>query len=246
MKIKDLIKKFEDDDDDEEYHENIDPVLEQRRKEKFSAPFYNDEFEVVQEKIDAQQIDLQDEEVEHSIEEPTFTKIDSKEIKKPISKKPEEKEEKKAPAYRFSEVISPISGYNKTSTYKNNSTNRKTIVKKKYENSLVPVISPYYGNFDNEEIVETSSKLTNIKDVKVDDDIDSTKEIPTVEDNLRNISKLVSDEQDELKIIEERTGEFKLDINNKKDDTDKELIDEIDDNMTLDELMNLYEKKFKD
>ncbi|OUC51974.1 hypothetical protein B7939_03715 [Eggerthia catenaformis] len=63
----------------------------------------------------------------------------------------------------------------------------------------------------------------------------------SVENRLRNIASLTDESQDDLKIIEERTGKFKLDF--KKDNS---LIDEIDDNMSLDELMNLYEKKFKD
>ena len=60
---------------------------------------------------------------------------------------------------------------------------------------------------------------------------------------MRNIAHIVEEEQDQLKIIEERTGEFKLDFKNKDEDS---FIDEIDDSMSLDELMSLYEKKFKD
>ena len=69
-----------------------------------------------------------------------------------------------------------------------------------------------------------------------------TEEI-SVENNLRNIASIVKEEQDQLRIIEERTGEFKLDFTTKNDNT---FIDEIDDSMSLDELMSLYEKKFKD
>ena len=69
------------------------------------------------------------------------------------------------------------------------------------------------------------------------------KEEPSVEQNLRNIAKIVVEEQDQLKIIEERTGEFKLDLNKEDEDS---FIDEIEDSMSLDELMSLYEKKFKD
>ena len=61
--------------------------------------------------------------------------------------------------------------------------------------------------------------------------------------SIRNIANVVEEEQDQLKIIEERTGEFKLDFQNKDEDS---FIDEIDDSMSLDELMSLYEKKFKD
>ena len=53
-------------------------------------------------------------------------------------------------------------------------------------------------------------------------------------------------EQDQLKIIEERTGEFKLDFGTNDVEKQNSLIDEIDDDMSLDELMSLYEKKFKD
>ncbi|HAD23026.1 MAG TPA: hypothetical protein DCF47_02755 [Kandleria vitulina] len=64
----------------------------------------------------------------------------------------------------------------------------------------------------------------------------------SVENRLRNIASLTEETQDDLKIIEERTGKFKLDFKTEEDS----LIDEIDDNMSLDELMNLYEKKFKE
>ncbi|HAN57905.1 MAG TPA: hypothetical protein DCQ45_02835 [Erysipelotrichaceae bacterium] len=62
-----------------------------------------------------------------------------------------------------------------------------------------------------------------------------------VEDRLKNIASLTEQTEDDMKIIEERTGKFKLDFK-KEDDS---LINEVDDNMSLDELMNLYEKKFK-
>ncbi|MFQ9071485.1 MAG: hypothetical protein ACLR43_01045 [Faecalibacillus faecis] len=69
-------------------------------------------------------------------------------------------------------------------------------------------------------------------------------ESSTVEDNLRNIAKIVEEEQDQLKIIRSNR-EFKLDFGQKSEEQNS-LIDEIDDNMSLDELMSLYEKKFKD
>ena len=47
--------------------------------------------------------------------------------------------------------------------------------------------------------------------------------------------------QENLKIVEERTGKFKHDMEN-----EDSLIDEINDDMSYDELMNLYEKKFED
>ncbi|MFQ7173330.1 MAG: hypothetical protein ACLRQF_15430 [Thomasclavelia ramosa] len=68
--------------------------------------------------------------------------------------------------------------------------------------------------------------------------------MPTVEDNLRNIAKIVEEEQDQLKIIE-RTGEFKLDFGTNDVEKQNSLIDEIDDDMSLDELMSLYERSLK-
>ena len=136
---------------------------------------------------------------------------------------------------------------------------KKKAVKKakKKDNSLIQVISPYYGNFEEKEDSESEAVLTtveenentsdtsNLEDVNEEKIIDEEK-LPTVEDNLRNIAKIVEEEQDQLKIIEERTGEFKLDFGQKKSEEQNSLIDEIDDDMSLDELMSLYEKKFKD
>ena len=130
---------------------------------------------------------------------------------------------------------------------------------KKKDNSLVQVISPYYGNFEEKEETDSEAVLTAVEDSKdfqdetntdaektIEPEIVEEEKLPTVEDNLRNIAKIVEEEQDQLKIIEERTGEFKLDFGQKKSEEQNSLIDEIDDNMSLDELMSLYEKKFKD
>lgn len=66
-----------------------------------------------------------------------------------------------------------------------------------------------------------------------------------MEDNLRNIANIVKEEQDQLKIIEERTGEFKLDFGANKDEEKTTLIDEIDDNMSLDELMSYMKRSLR-
>ncbi|MFQ9974608.1 MAG: hypothetical protein ACLRVW_17180, partial [Coprobacillus cateniformis] len=89
----------------------------------------------------------------------------------------------------------------------------------------------FFGPADEQEEKEIEVKAKMVK------------EEPSVEQNLRNIAKIVEEEQDQLKIIEERTGEFKLDLNKEDEDS---FIDEIEDSMSLDELMSLYEKKFKD
>ena len=115
------------------------------------------------------------------------------------------------------------------------------------------------GNFEEKEETDSEAVLTAVEDSKdfqdetntdaektIEPEIVEEEKLPTVEDNLRNIAKIVEEEQDQLKIIEERTGEFKLDFGQKKSEEQNSLIDEIDDNMSLDELMSLYEKKFKD
>ena len=119
---------------------------------------------------------------------------------------------------------------------------KKNSVKKpkKKDNSLVQVISPYYGNFEEKEETDSEAVLTAVEDSKDFQDETNTDAEKTIE------PEIVEEEQDQLKIIEERTGEFKLDFGQKKSEEQNSLIDEIDDNMSLDELMSLYEKKFKD
>ena len=211
-----------DDEDKEEYFEAIDPVVEQRRKEKFSTPLiYDDEFET------------------------------QKEEKKPERKKVEEtpilpvEETPAKSGYQPLEVISPMRG----APASKNKVVEKPVSKpkkRKYEDQLVPVISPYFGMFNDEKEKEVEEEaVIQPVTIKSEAEVEETP-ITTVEENLRNIAKIVEEEQDQLKIIEERTGEFKLDFGSVKQEEPTSLIDEIDDNMSLDELMSLYEKKFTD
>ena len=196
---------FRDTQEEEKVYDTVDPVVEQRRKEKFSTPL------------------IYDEEV----------KVEEKKEVKPVKK--EIKKENKP--YEMSQIISPIGGLKKSKV--DESIRPKPVTKKvkkrKIEDQLVPVISPFYGPADLE--VEEKPEPQKIKKAKPE-----IKE-ETVEDNLRNIANIIEEEKDQLRIIEERTGEFKLDFSSQEKDT---LIDEIDDSMSLDELMSLYEKKFKD
>ena len=231
-----MFKKFfmKMEEEEEEVVHNVDPMIEQRRKEKFSAPLiYNDE-------------------PEEKVEE----------------KKPEVKPvvEKKAPpkvetTYKMSEIISPMSGVRKSEEPKKPvKTVSKPVVKKvkKESDALIPIISPFYGPSsyqEKEEPVKEAPKKVVKKEVKKEvekvvekpvetlKDVDLKTEDVAVQNNLRNIASIVKEEQDQLRIIEERTGEFKLDFSSKSENT---FIDEIDDSMSLDELMSLYEKKFKD
>ncbi len=198
----------------EEFFEPVDPVVERRRQEKFSAPLiYDEEFN------------------EKQIEEkkPKIKTIQVDDLPKPKS------------TYKMSEIISPMFGSSEKKSDKNETTKKTTVrTKRKKADQLVPVISPFYGMNDTEEVDEV---------VVVEEAINVKVESPKkeVEDNLRNIAKIIEEEKDQLRIIEERTGEFKLDFSNVATEDDKvSLIDEIEDDMSLDELMSLYEKKFTD
>ena len=243
-----MFKHFFKKSNDDDIFETVDPIVEQRRYEKFSKPLiYDEEFkkEEVTKKSEGQQVPKE---------------TTSKNVKK-VEKKVEKKEEPEVKKnYEMMDIISPMFGMHeeKKETVK---TVKKNSVKKpkKKDNSLVQVISPYYGNFEEKEETDSEAVLTAVEDSKdfqdetntdaektIEPEIVEEEKLPTVEDNLRNIAKIVEEEQDQLKIIEERTGEFKLDFGQKKSEEQNSLIDEIDDNMSLDELMSLYEKKFKD
>lgn len=243
-----MFKHFFKKSNDDDIFETVDPIVEQRRNEKFSKPLiYDEEFkkEKVTKKSEGQQVPKE---------------TTSKNVKK-VEKKVEKKEEPEIKKnYEMMDIISPMFGMHEekkeiVKTVKKNSVKKS----KKKDNSLIQVISPYYGNFE-EKVVEEESEailtsaneeteetIENIEESETTETVEDEEEkLPTVEDNLRNIANIVKEEQDQLKIIEERTGEFKLDFGANKDEEKTTLIDEIDDNMSLDELMSLYEKKFKD
>lgn len=271
MMFKNLLKKFDGDYDDDGYEETIDPVLEKRKQEKFSSTINLEDIEDEDDDEIGQPI-LRTEPVAEKKAPKDFFPAQEKPVAKP--KKPIVSPEPTRPAYVMSEVISPMTGIKKDPNAKPSKPKvKKPIRKKSSADSLVPVISPFYGNFDEKEVADVESEslieaapketldLTETKETKIKK-IKNTrmgrkkqetkpkekvkKDVPTVEDNLRNIAKIVEEEQDELKIIEERTGEFKLDFSEVNQKAEKTLIDEIDDDMSLDELMSLYEKKFKD
>lgn len=244
-----MFKKFFKRANDEDIFETVDPIVEQRRNEKFSKPLiYDEEFKKEQEankkKVEASKKEKAKEVPKKNIKQ-TAPKVEE-----PISKK----------GYEMIDIISPIFGMKEEKIETEKVTKKPSVKKsKKKDNSLIQVISPYYGNFE-EKVVEEESEailtsaneeteetIENIEESETTETVEDEEEkLPTVEDNLRNIANIVKEEQDQLKIIEERTGEFKLDFGANKDEEKTTLIDEIDDNMSLDELMSLYEKKFKD
>jgi len=242
--------------------ENVDPIVEQRRKEKFSEPLIYSEEDVTKEPE----------------EKPAPQKEKAKAKPSASTKKTYTNKFDNTSDYKLVDIISPMSGLVDAASSGDDGmapvTKKKRYRPKKDE--LVPVLSPFYGMGDLDETEETTEQEEEVKEsveeaveevvveeapkpkkrrtsrkkrekvvLEAPDDedkpVDSAKVIGSVEDRLRNIATISEQTQDDLKIIEERTGKFKL--NRKKDDS---LIDEIDDNMSLDELMNLYEKKFKD
>lgn len=196
---------------EKEEPQHVDPVIEQRRKEKFSEPMiYNEE------------------------KKPEEPKKEEKPAPKVVEKKKPKKQE-----YVMSQIISPMNGVQES---KEPAAQKKPVVKRKIkrrEDDVVPVLSPFYGN----QVLEEEKPVT--KKVKKAEKIvkkESSEVIDAVENRLKNLSTLTQESQEDLKIVEERTGKFKHDMESNEDP----LIDEINDDMSYDELMNLYEKKFED
>ena len=138
----------------------------------------------------------------------------------------------------MSQIISPMNGVQES---KNPVPQKKPTVKKKIkrrEDDVVPVLSPFYGAQGTEEEKPVVKKAKKVEKVVKKE---SSEVIDSVENRLKNLSTLTLESQEDLKIVEERTGKIKHDMEN-----EDPLIEEINDDMSYDELMNLYEKKFED
>ena len=186
---------------------HVDPVIEQRRKEKFSEPMIYNEEKKVEEKV-------------------------------PVVKKTVEPKKPKKQEYVMSQIISPMNGVQES---KNPAPQKKPVIKKKIkrrEDDVVPVLSPFYGAQGTEEEKTVVKKAKKVEKVVKKE---SSEVIDSVENRLKNLSTLTLESQEDLKIVEERTGKIKHDMEN-----EDPLIEEINDDMSYDELMNLYEKKFED
>jgi len=224
----------------------IDPILEERRKEKFNKPLILDD----------------DEKDMYEKEEPVQEEVKQPEPK-PLPKPKQAVKQERRSSYQMSQVISPIYGVQETKTEGISPVEQRSAkakVYKKQDDALIPVMSPFFGPEEEEEPAQPVEKAKKPKRMRKPKPVAAEEEpkkataddlkpvnnagasIETVEDRLRNIASLAEESQNDLKIVEERTGEFKLDLK-KKDDS---LIDAIDDNLSLEELMSLYEKKFKD
>jgi len=235
MALKDLLKRTMTTVSVDE--EPVDPIIEQRRKEKFSTPMiYGDELEESIEKV------------EKAIKKTTPTSQTAPVTNTTVTTKKTSPVRPVRPkydsGYQMSEVISPIYGRKeepKLSKEKNVAQPKKKVVSKPIEDQIVPIISPIYGTHkvvtEEKKVDEPAPKRTRRQQTK--------KEPETVTEDLRNIANIIQEEENQLKLVEKRTGEFQFDFSKMKSD-EPSLIDEIDDAMTLDELMSLYEKKFRE
>lgn len=268
--LKDWLFGTDDDEDNDDSDPYIDPIIEERKKDKAVKPYIYEEPK--EKKVESEP------KPQPAASAPktstTNVKATTTQMKKPAAKpkpvKPVEKKAEKKETYVMTQIISPMTGVSypeeEAPVVKKKQSRRKKF--KMNQDELIPVISPMFGPEDEEEEKAEEpkeTKNTTAKKAAAKKPEEKTKKkaapskrrepvkaekrpqkpdevINSVEDRLKNIANLTEETQDDLKIIEERTGKFKLDF--KKDDDS--LIDEIDDNMSLDELMNLYEKKFKE
>ena len=177
--FKGLFKKHVQNDDIFE----VDPVVEQRRKEKFSTPLiYDEEFKNEETKKPKENVKVK------PVEKPKVS-----ESKKIVEEEPKE-------IYRMSEIISPMRGITKSKEpEKKVSKKTKARPKRKLsDDELVPVLSPYFGNFEKKIEVETESKLTAIKEEK-----------PDVKEEKPKVEKRVNRETDGLPTVEDNLDVYK-------------------------------------
>lgn len=236
MALKDLLKRTMTTVSVDE--EPVDPIIEQRRKEKFSTPMiYSDELEESVEKIE--KVVKQTPVTPTQTTAPVTTPSRKTTPARPVRPKYDS-------GYQMTEVISPIYGRKEEpKTNKDKAVQpKKKVVSKPIEDQIVPIISPIYGTGkvveekEEDKVVEQAPKRTRRQQT-------IKKEPETVTEDLRNIVNIIQEEENQLKLVEKRTGEFQFDFSKMKSE-EPSLIDEIDDAMTLDELMSLYEKKFRE
>ena len=126
---------FAKEEEEESVFETVDPVLEQRRKEKFSSPLiYNDD------------------------------ETEKEEKKIEVKKEPIKKVKVTESSYRMSEIISPISGVKKTFEPEVKVTKTTKKVVKKDNDELIPIISPFYGPAEYIDEPKESELVQKIKE----------------------------------------------------------------------------------
>lgn len=249
MAIKDLFKKT----NTVSVENTVDPIIEARRREKFAKPqIFNDEPDVAPVAVEAKPVE------KPMANEPAVKPAPTPATKPvvPASTPTRTSRSGMTPArpkvdssYQFTEIISPMNG--RVASKVDNSVTkpaRKKPTQKPIEDQLVPVISPMYGaSMMVEEEVEEVKEVTPTPRRSSRRSAPAKRPEPadTVTGELRNIASMIQEGDNELKLVEKRTGEFQFDFSNVHSE-EPSLIDEIDDAMTLDELMSIYEKRFND
>ncbi len=230
----------------EEEEPTPDLIVEKRRQEKVSS------------KVQPAIVEVQQKSKSIVPEDLTISKREKQPVEKKaaLDVKPQfSKEEKpKVEEYKMTQVISPIFGKSNTDgTADHKDDVKKKKVKAPKEDGLINVFSPFYVTVEEDEAEPISQTKDMIPDLsKKVDEIKVASEAmgqpeqleikdETVAQNIRNIAKIIDDTDADLKIIEERTGEFRLDFKESKTDT-RSVTEEIKDDTSLEELMNLYDK----
>ena len=210
----------------EPFEEKMDPIVEQRRKEKFSTPLIYHEEEV-----------QKNEKKNPSIKTSTT-------VKKNVSTNMNNTNTriKIESSYTMSEIISPFHGKKeeKVTVKTQNSTPKKIDRRKKMEDQIVPVISPIHGMGSYYEDEEESYEEELLIVEKSENNTASLNFDDLLKDNLLK----AENENKKIKIADKKSEEIQTNTTNLS--SKKAVTEEIDDAMTLDELMSLYERKFKD
>ena len=223
MGLFDRFKKKE----EEEEIKIVDPEIEKLREEKFNIPVIEDE----EEEKPAEVIRRPN---------PATTNLPNYGTKKNTSA-----HDTPYSLYKSREIISPMKGR----------TEKKVEVEEKVKpakkkvvyndsDSLTPVISPMFGQNikrKQKEVKEAVEKVEEaIEEVEVVQEV-KAKINPAPKKTKREVQR----EEEQMiqdAIVEQKTGEYKF---NFPDETKKEdsLMNEVEDEMTLEELLTLYEKK---
>ncbi len=140
-----------------------------------------------------------------------------------------------ADTFQPTEIISPIFGKSSKELGSHKVSSDKKI-ERPFEEQLIQVISPMYG------IKNSKSK----SEVKSDPIIhrENDEKPATITQNLRDMANIVKDIDENINIVEVSTGEFQLNFSDNEENPS--MIDQVNEQMSLDELMQLYEEKFKE
>lgn len=142
--------------------------------------------------------------------------------------------------YVSKQIISPMRGIQKEQK-EDKKENKKPVKKVKEEH--FQIISPIKGRIPLKKepavIVEENNQKVVIKAVDKEEMRKTTD--GSVTEELRSVSQMIDEEAD-VKLVESKTGEFQIEFRDPVFD-ETSFNDEIDDNMTIDQLLDQYERR---